>query len=85
MTHVQQKWLALVGTLALGALASVLASGPSDARGKSRRVYIQEYNFKQPMDGLEGHEGGGFCSYQRIPIRKCNPAGQCKVVGWTLR
>lgn len=85
MTHSKLQTIALGSALAISALVPILAGSPADAKGKHRGVYIQEYTFNQPMDGLEGHEGGGFCSFQRIPNRKCNAIGQCKIVSWTLR
>ena len=85
MTHSTLKSLAL--TLALGAFSfsAMIASSPAEA-GKGRRdVVIQEYTFNQPMNGFEGHDGGGYCSYQKIPNTQCNAAGKCKVTSWTLR
>lgn len=85
MTHSSLKTLAL--TIAVGAisLTTLLGGSPAEAGKGKGGVTIQEYTFSQPMNGFEGHEGGGYCSFQKIPVTKCNAAGQCKVVSWTLR
>jgi hypothetical protein len=84
MTHTTLKTLTLA--IALGALAfTSFAGSPAEAGRAKRDVYIQEYTFDRPMDGFEGHEGGGYCSYQRIPQEQCSPtSGKCKKV-WILR
>ena len=85
MTHSMLKTLALTGALAATAHVPMLAGTPAEARGRGNGVIIKEYNFKQPMDGVEGHVGGGYCSYQRIPISTRTASGKLVVTGWTLR
>ena len=72
----------------LTAVAAVLF--PQDASAKSGRQYlVQEYKTDRPLHGFEGQTNGGyFCSYVRIPNRKCKWNGKrevCKVKGWILR
>jgi hypothetical protein len=84
MTDTIFKTLTLA--VALGAITFTgLAGSPAEAGRAKRGVVIQEYTFDQPMDGFEGHDGGGYCSYQRIPQQQCSPiSGKCKKV-WILR
>lgn len=75
--------LAVAGTV-FGGIAT-----PAEAAGKGRDVYVQDYQFSGPKHGFEGRAlGGAYCSYQRIPNRKCkwvNGREVCKIKGWTLR
>ena len=84
MDRTTLKTLTLAIALGTVSLMSFTGSPAEAGRGK-RDVYIQEYTFDRPMDGFEGHEGGGYCSYQRIPQEQCSPkTGKCKQV-WILR
>ncbi len=67
-----------------------LAASSDAARAKSGKQYeVQEYKFKKPMHGYDGHASGGYyCSYVRVPDRKCKLVGGrevCKRKGWILR
>lgn len=76
---------------AIAATAGLFAGiGADDAEAKSGRQYhVQEYKTDKPLHGYEGMATGGyFCSYVRIPNRKCTYSGGrevCKVKGWILR
>ncbi len=77
-------------TLALTAGAIALGTTTADAGGKGKDIFVQDYKFDKAMHGYEGHAAGGYyCSYQRLPDRKCTYTASgkeiCKVVGWTLR
>ncbi len=87
------KTLKRLGHLSLVAL--VMAFGlvfsfdnAAEAQGR-RGVISQDYQFDGPKHGYDGRAtGGAYCSYQRIPNRKCkivNGVEKCKVKGWTLR
>ncbi|KUO69608.1 MAG: hypothetical protein APF80_13300 [Alphaproteobacteria bacterium BRH_c36] len=73
------------------AAATGLLLAPNDVvLAKSGKQYeVQEYKFKKPMHGYDGQAAGGYyCSYVRIPDRKCKiVSGQevCKTKGWILR
>lgn len=81
----------IANTLAKYAVAAIVAGAavvsigtPAEAR-KGKDDFVQDYTFKKPMHGFSGHSGDYYCDYQRLPIRKCDANGKCKVVGWTLR
>lgn len=86
------KFFRLLGLVACAGLLgwSSVSVTPADAKGKGRDFYSQDYEFDGPKHGYEGRapSGDGYCSYQRIPNRKCtwvNGKERCKVVSWTLR
>lgn len=86
MTRSSLKTLALTIAVGTVSLATLFGGSPAEAGGKGKRgVTIQEYTFAEPMNGFDGHEGGGYCSFQKIPNTTCNAAGKCKVTSWTLR
>ena len=60
------------------------------AQAKSGKQYeVQEYKTDKPLHGYDGQAAGGYyCSYVRIPSRKCKVVqGRevCKTKGWILR
>lgn len=76
------------------ALTAVIASGfffaPTDANAKGGRgaVSIDTYEFKNAHEGFEGSTGNAYCSYRKVPKRRCfskNGKRSCKVVGWKLK
>lgn len=86
--HNVSKGQLVVALAALVAVGGVIAAQPAAA--KSGRMYeVQNYKFSQPMHGYDGQAAGGYyCSYVRIPNRKCTWNGStevCKVKGWILR
>ncbi len=74
--------------LALLTTGIAFSCDPVLAKG-GRQVHSEDYQFKKPKHGYEGGASGGYyCSYVRIPKRKCKMRGGrevCKVKGWTLR
>jgi hypothetical protein len=77
------------GILCAAALASALgATTAAEARG-GKEFFSEDYQFDQPMHGLQGQQGNYYCSYQRLPNRVCSVDAsgneRCKVKGWTLR
>lgn len=61
-----------------------------DAVAKSGRQYeVKEFKTDKPLHGYDGQASGGYyCSYVRIPNRKCKVVGGrevCKTKGWILR
>lgn len=71
------------------ALAAVLVpltlvSG-AEARG-GKEHFVQDYTFKQPMNGFSGRQGNYYCDYVKLPNRQCDANGNnCKIISWTLR
>jgi hypothetical protein len=50
--------------------------------------YYGEYHSKKPVHGYSGFHPGPYrlyCDYDRIPVRKCNRNGRCRVVKWIIR
>lgn len=80
--------IALFSIAAAGAAGCLLMS--DNLFAKSGKQYeVQEYKFKKPMHGYDGQAAGGYyCSYVRIPDRKCKIVSGlevCKTKGWILR
>jgi hypothetical protein len=72
------------------ALAAVLAAlsmaATAEAGGRGKDYFVQDYQFKQPMNGFSGHQGNYYCDFVKLPNRKCDANGNnCKIVSWTLR
>ncbi len=83
------RLLGLIACVVLLGWSSVLVT-PAEARGGGRGHYSQDFEFDGPKRGYEGQApaGAAYCSYQRIPNRKCkwvNGKEKCKIVSWTLR
>jgi hypothetical protein len=78
----------LCGAVLAAALAGLLSTTAAEARG-GKEFFSEDYEFAQPMHGLEGQQGNYYCSYQRLPNRVCtydsNGNEHCKVKSWTLR
>jgi hypothetical protein len=76
-------------TLAIAAFAatiSIAGAGAAQAGGRGKDMYVQDYNFKKPMNGYSGHQGNYWCDYVKLPNRQCDANGNnCKIVSWTLR
>ena len=72
------------------ALAAVLVplsmTASAEAGGRGKDYFVQDYQFKQPMNGFSGHQGNYYCDFMKLPNRKCDANGNnCKIVSWTLR
>ena len=68
-------------SLALLSLTPVVIAG-----GRGKDFYVEEYQFKKPMNGYTGRQGNYWCDYVKVPNRKCDSKGNnCKIVSWTLR
>jgi hypothetical protein len=70
---------------AIATIAGVSFTATSAEAGKGKQLYLETYNFKKPMHGYSGHSGNYYCDYQRLPQRRCDANGRCKIVGWTLQ
>jgi len=75
------------GVVAASALVPVLNGTPAEARG-GKEFFSKDFQFKEPMHGVQGQQGNYYCSYQRLPNRVCVPTAggeKCSIKGWTLR
>jgi len=73
------------GLVLAAALASLSAIATAEARG-GKEHFVQDYIFKQPMNGFSGRQGNYYCDYVKLPNRQCDANGNhCKIVSWTLR
>lgn len=85
MTHSMLKTASFTFLLVVAALVPLFAGTAAQAKG-GKDVFIQDYTFKQPMNGVSGAQGGYYCDYQRLPNRQCDASGNnCRIVSWTLR
>jgi hypothetical protein len=82
MTRSILKTTAIAATIAVGALAPLLAGTKAEA-GHGKDFYSKEYTFDKPMNGYQGFSGAYYCSYVKQPKDVCTPNGQCKRI-WTL-
>ncbi len=73
--------------LTLAAVAATVSLvGAAEAGGRGKDMFVEDYNFKKPMNGFTGHQGNYWCDYVKLPNRKCDANGNnCKIVSWTLR
>lgn len=74
---------------AVVATVSIFTSSDVVLAKSGKQYQVQEYKFNKPMHGYDGHASGGYyCSYVRVPNRKCKVVrGRevCKRKGWILR
>lgn len=72
----------------------VFAGKPAVAHGlgpygyNSGPYYYGEFHSKKPLHGYSGWHPGAhrlYCDYDRIPVRRCNRKGRCRVVKWIIR
>jgi hypothetical protein len=69
--------------IAIAALVSLTAG--AQARG-GKEHFVQDYTFKQPMNGFSGRQGNYYCDFVKLPNRQCDVSGNnCRIVSWTLR
>ena len=76
-----------IRTMVLG-FAAVLVpfTMVTSAQAGGKDHYVQDYQFKKPMNGYTGRQGAYYCDFVKLPNRKCDANGNnCKIVGWTLR
>jgi hypothetical protein len=74
-------------TLVLAAILAPLSMiATAEAGGRGKEHFVQDYTFKQPMNGFSGHQGNYYCDFVKLPQRRCDANGNnCKIVAWTLR
>ena len=85
----------ITATLAATVILSLMGTEPAWAQ---RGVFISpygggpyyygEYHSKKPRHGYSGFHPGPYrlyCDYDRIPVRRCNRKGRCRVVKWIIK
>lgn len=88
MTKIIPVTVTMAFWVAIAALGMFAASDAALAKS-GKQYQVKEYKFDKAMHGYDGHAAGGYyCSYVRIPDRKCkvvNGQEVCKRKGWILR
>ena len=90
--------VAVATTLAFGGMLTI-DSSPGFAKKRPLQApyfgYNRDFSYdittKKPLEGYEGPAGpglSGYCSYHKIPVRKCvagkNGKQRCFAAAWTL-